>query len=302
MIKVDNLRVQYGDFCAVDDISFSVAPQEIFGIIGPNGAGKTSAIECIEGIRRPYSGEASVLGLNPWKDRKELHQLIGVQLQDTAYQNNAKVWELCKLFSSLYPNPAPYQELLETIGLEEKKTSFFSNLSGGERQKLSIVLALIPNPRLVFLDELTTGLDPHARHQMWDLLLQLREKGLTIVIISHFMDEVEAICDRVGVMENGRIVTQGPVAQVTNKFSLASKITFTAPQLKEGELDRIENIDSVNLSNGSVTVLCQGEDCLTEILTFLRDQNISYSHLSVTRPGLEEVFLKLVEESKAQSS
>ncbi|MGI6363125.1 MAG: ATP-binding cassette domain-containing protein [Bacillota bacterium] len=301
MIKVDNLRVQYGDFVAVDDISFSVAPQEIFGIIGPNGAGKTSAIECIEGLRRPYSGEVSVLGLNPWKDRKELHQLIGVQLQDTAYQDNARVWELCQLFSALYPNPAPYQELLETMGLEEKKKSFISSLSGGERQKLSIVLALIPNPKLVFLDELTTGLDPHARHQMWDLLLQLRAGGLTIVIISHFMDEVEAICDRVGVMENGRLVTQGPVSQVSNKFNLGSKITFTAPQLQAGELDGISNVTSVSLNHGTVTVLCQGEDCLPEILTYLRDKGIPYSNLSVTRPGLEEVFLKLVEQSKAQS-
>ncbi|MGI6362176.1 MAG: ATP-binding cassette domain-containing protein [Bacillota bacterium] len=285
----------------MDDISFSVAPQEIFGIIGPNGAGKTSAIECIEGLRRPYSGEVSVLGLNPWKDRKELHQLIGVQLQDTAYQDNARVWELCQLFSALYPNPAPYQELLETMGLEEKKKSFISSLSGGERQKLSIVLALIPNPKLVFLDELTTGLDPHARHQMWDLLLQLRAGGLTIVIISHFMDEVEAICDRVGVMENGRLVTQGPVSQVSNKFNLGSKITFTAPQLQAGELDGISNVTSVSLNHGTVTVLCQGEDCLPEILTYLRDKGIPYSNLSVTRPGLEEVFLKLVEQSKAQS-
>lgn len=301
MIKVEDLRVQYGDFCAVADISFTVSEQEIFGIIGPNGAGKTSAIECIEGLKIPYSGNVSVLGLNPWKNRKELHQLVGVQLQDTAYQCNARIWELCRIFSSLYPNPAPYQELLETMGLGEKRNSFFSSLSGGERQKLSIVLALIPNPKLVFLDELTTGLDPHARHQMWDLLLHLREQGLTIVIISHFMDEIEAICDRVAVMENGRIVTQGPVNQVSNKFNLATKITFTA-ELQAEALDHIENISSVSCKYGLVTILCQGEDCLPEILTFLRDKEIAYSNLSVSRPGLEEVFLKLVEDSKAQSS
>src|SRR5690554_6643312 len=279
MIKVDNLRVQYGDFCAVKDISFSVSQQEIFGIIGPNGAGKTSAIECIEGLRRPHSGKVSVLGLDPWQDRRELHQLIGVQLQDTAYQDNARVWELCQLFSAMYPSPSPYQELLDTMGLAEKRNAFISSLSGGERQKLSIVLALIPNPKLVFLDELTTGLDPHARHQMWDLLLQLRAGGLTIVIISHFMDEVEAICDRVGVMENGRLVTQGPVSQVSNKFNLGSKITFTAPQLQAGELDGISNVTSVSLNHGTVTVLCQGEDCLPEILTYLRDKGIPYSNL-----------------------
>jgi|SRR5690554_1618116 len=301
MIKVDNLRVQYGDFCAVKDISFSVSQQEIFGIIGPNGAGKTSAIECIEGLRRPHSGKVSVLGLDPWQDRRELHQLIGVQLQDTAYQDNARVWELCQLFSAMYPSPSPYQELLDTMGLAEKRNAFISSLSGGQRQKLSIVLAMIPNPRLVFLDELTTGLDPHARHQMWDLLKKLREGGLTIVIISHFMDEVEAICDRVAVMDRGDMVAQGPIGQVRSKFSLGSKITFTASQLQAGELEEISNISSVDISQGVVTVLCQGEDCLPEILNYLRDKDIPYSNLSVSRPGLEDVFLQLVEESKAQN-
>ncbi len=301
MIHVDNLRVQYGDFCAVQDISFSVSQQEIFGIIGPNGAGKTSAIECVEGLRSPSGGDVSVLGLNPWKDRKQLHQLIGVQLQDTAYQDNAKVWELCQLFSFLYPHPSPYGKLLDTMGLADKRNSYISSLSGGQRQKLSIVLAMIPNPKVVFLDELTTGLDPHARHQMWDLLKQLREEGLTIVIISHFMDEVEAICDRVAVMDKGRIVSQGPIAQVSSKFSLASKITFTAPQLQAGELEGISNVSSVEISKGVVTVLCQGDDCLPEILSYLRDKDIPYSNLSVSRPGLEEVFLRLVEESKAHS-
>lgn len=301
MIQVDNLRVQYGDFCAVEGISFSVSQQEIFGIIGPNGAGKTSAIECIEGLRSPYSGKVTVLGLDPWQDRRELHQLIGVQLQDTAYQDNARVSELCQLFSAMYPNPSPYQELLDTMGLAEKRNAFISSLSGGQRQKLSIVLAMIPNPRVVFLDELTTGLDPHARHHMWDLLKQLREGGLTIVIISHFMDEVEAVCDRVAVMDRGHIVSQGSIAQVSSKFSLASKISFTAPQLQAGELEEISNVSSVDISKGVVTVLCQGEDCLPEILSYLRGKDIPYTNLSVSRPGLEEVFLQLVEESKAQN-
>jgi len=292
--------VQYGSFCAVEDISFSVSEQEIFGIIGPNGAGKTSAVECIEGLRKPHGGNVSVLGLDPWKDRKKLHQLIGVQLQDTAYQDHARVWEICQLFSTLYANPVCYHELLDTMGLAEKKNATVSKLSGGQRQKLSIVLALIPNPKVVFLDELTTGLDPHARHQMWDLLLKLRKDGLTIVIVSHFMDEVEAICDRVAIMDQGRIIMQGPIAQVSSKFSLASKVSFISHQLREEELEGLAHVISVQQSNGYITVMSKGDDGVSEILNYLKDNDIAYSNLSVSRPGLEDIFLKLVEDSKVQ--
>lgn len=300
MIKVDSLRVQYDDFCAVEDISFSVSKQEIFGIIGPNGAGKTSAVECIEGLRRASGGNVSVMGLDPWKNRRELHQLIGVQLQDTAYQDHARVWEICHLFSALYANPLCYHQLLETIGLAEKKNAPISKLSGGQRQKLSIALALIPNPKVVFLDELTTGLDPHARHQMWDLLLRLREEGLTIVIVSHFMDEIEAICDRVAVMNKGRIIMQGPIAQVSSKFNLASKVSFMAPQLDERKLEGLIHVHSVRRNHDHITVVGKGDDCVSEILNYLRDNEIAYSNLSVSRPGLEDVFLKLVEDAKVQ--
>ncbi|MDD4078530.1 MAG: ABC transporter ATP-binding protein [Eubacteriales bacterium] len=300
MIKVDSLRVQYGGFCAVEDISFNVSEQEIFGIIGPNGAGKTSAIECIEGLRKPFSGKISVLGLDPWRERKRLHQVIGVQLQDTVYQDNAKVWEICHLFSALYPHPANYHELLDIMGLTEKKQAFVSTLSGGQKQRLSIVLALIPKPKVVFLDELTTGLDPHARHQMWDLLKELRKDGLTIVIVSHFMDEIEAICDTVAVMNSGRMLIRGTVAEVSSRFNLGDKISFTAPQLQDGALAGLRHAISVTRDRDVITVLSKANEGVNEVLSFLKENEIAYSNLAVSRPGLEDVFLKLVEDSKVQ--
>lgn len=239
MITVNSLTVKYKDLCAVDNVSFNVYEQEIFGIVGPNGAGKTSTVECREGLRRAYSGTVKVMGLDPWKERQKLYGLMGVQLQDTAYQDRVRVWELCDLFSSLYRDPALYDELLEIMNLNDKKGAYVASLSGGQKQKLSIVLALIPNPRVVFLDELTTGLDPHARRQMWDLLLQLRERGLTIVLVSHYMDEVEAVCDRVAIMDRGRIISMGSINEVVNSFNLKTEITFCASLPDAGEIERL---------------------------------------------------------------
>lgn len=294
MIRVDSLTVKYGDLCAVDNVTFSVSEQEIFGIVGPNGAGKTSAVECIEGLRRAQGGRVSVAGLDPWKERKALYGVIGVQLQDTAYQERVRVWEICDLFSSLYRNPAPYDDLLQTMGLAGKKKSFVSRLSGGQRQKLSIVLALIPNPRVVFLDELTTGLDPQARHRIWDLLLQLRERGLTIVLVSHYMDEVEAICDRVAIMDRGRMLRVGSVDEVVNGFNLPTKISFRTNMPQTGSLERLAGVASVRRNGNRVTVYGRSDDCAAAVLQHLKEQEIAYSGLAVKPPDLEAVFLKLV--------
>ncbi len=294
MINVDSLSIKYKDFCAVDNISFSVAEQEIFGIIGPNGAGKTSAVECIEGLRKPWSGTISVMGYDPWKDRKKLHKIIGVQLQDTSYQDRARVSEICELFSALYESPVPYGELLETLGLEDKKKSFVSKLSGGQKQKLAIVLSLISNPKVVFLDELTTGLDPKARHQMWDMILQLREKGLTIVIVSHFMDEVEAICDRVAIMNKGCISSMGTISSVIKNFDLKQKISFKTPEIDIRSLEKLDCVKSINQENGLVTLLGIGNDYVKCVLAYLGENNIAYTDLNVKKPDLEDVFLDLV--------
>ena len=294
MIRVDSLTVKYGNFCAVDNISFTVSEQEIFGIVGPNGAGKTSTVECIEGLRRAHSGRVSAVGLDPWRERKELYGTIGVQLQDTAYQDRVRVWEICDLFTSLYRNPAPYDDLLQTMGLADKRKTFVARLSGGQRQKLSIVLALISNPRVVFLDELTTGLDPHARHLMWDLLLQLRERGLTIVLVSHYMDEVEAVCDRVAIMDRGRLLSVGPVDDVVNGFELQTEISFRSPMPHTTGIERLAGVASVKRSGNRVTVYGRSDDCAAVVLQYLKDEGIAYRSLSVKPPNLETVFLKLV--------
>lgn len=294
MIKVDSLTVKYKDLCAVDNISFNVSEQEIFGIVGPNGAGKTSTVECIEGLRRAYSGKVKVMGLDPWKERKQLYGVIGVQLQDTAYQDRVRVSEICELFSSLYRNPVPYGELLEIMKLTGKKRAYVANLSGGQRQKLSIVLALIPNPRVVFLDELTTGLDPHARHQMWDLLLRLRESGLTIVLVSHFMDEVEAVCDRVAIMNHGRILSVGSINEVVNRFDLQTEISFRSSAKNVRDIENLAGVASVKQSRDTITACVHGDESVSELLQYLKDNRIDYTDLAVKRPDLEAVFLNLV--------
>lgn len=294
MIKVDSLTVKYKDFCAVDDISFSVGRQEIFGIIGSNGAGKTSTVECMEGLRKPCSGNVSIMGCDPWKDRKQLHEIIGVQLQDTSYQDRARVYEICELFSSLYDNPMPYGRMLEAFGLEDKRKAFVSKLSGGQKQKLAIVLSLISNPKVVFLDELTTGLDPKARHQMWDMILELRERGLTIVIVSHFMDEVEAICDRVAIMNKGRISHMGTVGSIVEQYGLKQKLTFRTTASDISNLKTLDCIASVHQEKDLVTLLGNGNDYVNRVLTYLGDNSIQYTDLSVKKPDLEDVFLDLV--------
>ncbi len=294
MITVDSLSIKYKDFCAVDNISFSVNKCEIFGIIGSNGAGKTSTVECIEGLRKPTSGRISVMGFDPWKDRKKLQEIMGVQLQDTSYQERAKVYEICELFSSFYNNPMPYNELLGAMGLEEKRKSYISKLSGGQRQKLAIVLSLISNPKLVFLDELTTGLDPKARRQMWDMILKLRENGLTIVIVSHFMDEVETLCDRIAIMSKGHIENIGTIGSIISEYDLKQKISFKAANLDVESLKKLGFQVTVQKENDVITLLGKADDYVNRVLAYLTENNIAYKDLNVKNPDLEDVFLDMV--------
>ena len=226
VVEVRSLCKNYGSVRAVDGISFDVKDNEIFCMVGPNGAGKTTTIECIEGLRKPDSGEIRVLGLEPYREKEKLYQLIGVQLQETSYQDSIKVWEICQLFSSFYKNPLSYEELLKKFELYEKKNSYVSKLSGGQRQKLSIILALIPNPEIVFLDELTTGLDPQARRSMWTFIKGLREEGRTIFLTTHYMEEAEYLSDRVAIMYHGHIVALDTPKNLIEKSEIEEKIIF----------------------------------------------------------------------------
>lgn len=212
-ITVQNLFKSYGNIPAIQDINISVKQGEVFGLLGANGAGKSTTIECILGTKIADKGTVSILGMNPISDRKKLFENVGVQFQESNYQDKVTVSELCEITQSLYKETTNYTKLIEQFGLTNKLKSSVSELSGGQRQKLFIVLALIPNPKVVFLDELTTGLDTKARREVWNCLTHLKEQGLTIFLTSHFMDEVEALCDRIAILKKGQIVFTGTITE-----------------------------------------------------------------------------------------
>lgn len=214
VIAVKGLKVCYGDFIAVEDLSFEVRTGEIFVIIGPNGSGKSSAVESIEGLRKCAAGDIRVLGLSPYEQRNEMYRHIGVQLQEVQYPDKMKVKELCALFASFYEAPADWQSLLQQLGLRRKGSSYVSKLSGGEKQRLSILLALLPGPEVLILDELTTGLDPEARRMLWNHLKEVRASGVSILLVSHYMEEVAYLADRLLFMRGGKAIFTGSVDQL----------------------------------------------------------------------------------------
>ena len=213
IMKVEQLTKSYGKLPAVNNVSFSVSRGTVFGLLGANGAGKSTTIECILGTKKADGGHVSVLGMNPRENRKKLFEKVGVQFQETNYQEQITVRELCEVTACLYQNAANPVDLLTRFGIADKQKSLVKNLSGGQKQRLFIVLALIPNPEVVFLDELTTGLDTKARREVWKILEGLKKKGLTILLTSHFMDEVEALCDQICILRNGETVFYGTVSE-----------------------------------------------------------------------------------------
>src|SRR6195256_4087849 len=207
VIQVSHIRKSYGATAAVSEVSFEVSEGEIFGLIGPNGAGKTTTMECVEGVRRPDRGAISILGLDPFRQVYQLQDRIGVQLQQAQLQKRIKVWEAVDLWASLYrKKPSDAARLLAQLGLSEKRDAWFMNLSGGQKQRLFIALALINDPEVIFLDELTTGLDPQSRRAIWDLVRGIRERGKTVFLTTHLMEEAERLCDRVAIIEHGKII------------------------------------------------------------------------------------------------
>lgn len=217
IIVAEHLSKSYGDLKAVDDFTFSVKRGTVFGLLGANGAGKTTVIECVLGTKRADKGSISILGKTPSSNRKELFEQIGVQFQEAHYQENIKVGELCEVTASLYKNSSDYNSLLTEFGIADKSKALVNELSGGQKQRLFIVLALIPNPQVVFLDELTTGLDVRARRDVWQILSRLKAQGLTILLTSHFMDEVENLCDQICILKNGKSVFYGTVNEAINQ-------------------------------------------------------------------------------------
>lgn len=216
-IKISNLSKSYSGRCVIRHIDITVSSGEVYGLLGANGAGKTTTIECVLGTRKADSGSVTILGLDPRKDRKQLFEQTGVQFQESSYPDRIRVKELCRETACLYKKPADYRSLLSRFELQDKADAFVSDLSGGQRQRLFIILALIPDPKVVFLDELTTGLDTKARRSVWKSLAELKRQGLTIFLTSHFMDEVEILCDNIGIIKDGGFVFKGTVPEAISQ-------------------------------------------------------------------------------------
>jgi ABC-2 type transport system ATP-binding protein len=293
-IQVDGLRKVYGDLVAVDDISFVVNEGEIFGMVGPNGAGKTTAIECIESLRQPNAGRLQVLGLDPQRDGYALHRRIGVQLQQAALPDRLKVWEAMDLFAALYDRPLDWRTLLERFGLADKRNALFAKLSGGQKQRLFIALALIGDPQLVFMDELTTGLDPQARRSMWDLVRDIRQGGKTIFLTTHFMEEAERLCDRVAIMDHGRIVALDTPEKLIHGLAAEHRVVFTVENGFDTERFRnLPGVTRLEQIGERVVVYGKEDDLVVEVVTALSRGGIRFRDLRTEQPSLEDVFLAL---------
>jgi ABC-2 type transport system ATP-binding protein len=293
VVDVQDLHKSYGSTVAVDGISLQVEQGEIFGILGPNGAGKTTTVECIEGLRRPDSGRISVLGLDPGRDHAELTQLLGAQLQDSQLPERLRVGEALELYSSFYRAPADWRALLETLGLTAKQRSPFAKLSGGQRQRLSIALALVGNPRVAVLDELTTGLDPQARRDTWALIEQVRDRGVTILLVTHFMEEAERLCDRVALIDSGRVVAQGRPADLASGLDYEQRLQFRPSVPFDDELlTRLPEVATLTRRGDDVHVTGTG-NVVNAVMSTLAAHRIVAEHLRVEQASLEDAFVAL---------
>ena len=294
VIEVRGIYKAYGSTVAVHDVSFDVRQGEIFGLIGPNGAGKTTTMECVEGLRRPDRGHISVLALDPVRDIRRLQNRIGVQLQQAHLQKRIKVSEAVDFWASLYDRPVDGARLLDQLGLTDKRQSRFMTLSGGQQQRLFIALALINDPELVFLDELTTGLDPQARRAIWDLVRGIRDRGKTVFLTTHLMEEAERLCDRVAIIERGRIIDiDTPAALVARHCPERTVRLSTDDERAEGCFRETDGLDAVDRDASRYTLRGRGEDLVTRIIQCLSHHRIHVTEFSTELPNLEDVFLKL---------
>jgi ABC-2 type transport system ATP-binding protein len=294
VIAVSNLGKRYGRTVAVDDVSLEVFEGEIFGLIGPNGAGKTTTMECVQGNRVPDKGKISVLGLDPQRDANELRQRIGVQHQEAHLQKRIKVWEAVDLWRSLYPKVIDTDALLARLGLEAKRNAWFMTLSGGQKQRLFIALALIHEPEVVFLDELTTGLDPQARRAIWGLVTGIRDRGTTVFLTTHLMEEAERLCDRVAIIEHGRIIELGTPDELVQKHCPERTVVFTSDDANVAE--RLQELGVVERAEGNgatYTIRGAGDDFVTDVINFIAREGIRVRGFRTEIPTLEDVFLKL---------
>ncbi len=294
VINVAHLGKRYGSSVAVDDVSFDVHQGEIFGLIGPNGAGKTTTMECVEGLRKPDRGSISVLGLDPRRDSTALRRRIGVQHQEAQLQKRIKVWEAIDLWQTLYGRAVDSEALLAQLGLETKRNAWFMTLSGGQKQRLFIALALIHAPDVVFLDELTTGLDPQARRAIWDLVRDIRERGKTVFLTTHLMEEAERLCDRVAIIERGRLIEMGTPASLVEKHCRERTVVFTSHGVDVAmRLEGLPGARSVTSDGQTCTLRGEGDGFVSEVINRIARENIRVTGFRTELPTLEDVFLKL---------
>jgi ABC-2 type transport system ATP-binding protein len=293
-VEISHLRKAYGPLVAVDDISFSVAEGEIFGILGPNGAGKTTTVECAIGLRSPDSGTIRLLGLDPQADRAGIHEITGVQLQSGAFPAKLRVGEIIDMYQSFYRHPADAEELAEALGLAGKRQAFYRSLSGGQQQRLSVVLALIGAPRIAVLDEMTTGLDPQARRDAWDLIERVRSRGTTVLLVTHFMEEVERLCDRAALIDAGHIIAlDSPAGLAALATGGAKTVRFlpSAP-FDESLLTRVPGVTSIEHEGRHVVVAGKGE-LATAVIVALHEAGVSTTDVQITGSTLEDAFMRL---------
>jgi ABC-2 type transport system ATP-binding protein len=293
VIEVEHLRKRYRDVVAVDDVSFAVERGEIFGILGPNGAGKTTTVEIIEGLRTPDGGTVRVLGLDPQRDGAELRRRVGVQLQESELPDKLKVKEAMELYASFYDRPADWRRLLDDLGLAGRRDAMYGKLSGGQKQRLSIALALVGNPEIAVLDELTTGLDPQARRDTWELIEQIRDRGVTVVLVTHFMEEAERLADRVAVIDAGRLVAIDSPAGLVSRLDAGQTIRFrpTTP-LDDRILTALPEVRGVRHSGSQVLVTGTG-DLLQAVISVLARHHIVAADLRMEQANLDDAFMAL---------
>ena len=302
VVSVDHLRVRYGDTLAVDDVSLSINRGEIFGILGPNGAGKTTTVEAIGGLRRPDSGAISVLGLDALKHRQALRRRVGIQLQTSELPDKLHVGEALELFASFYPDPADPARLLGLLGLESKRHERFSSLSGGQRQRLSIALALIGRPELAILDELTTGLDPQSRRETWKLIEGIRDEGVTVILVTHFMEEAERLCDRLALLHHGRVIAIDTPAALAAGSAGRQHMSFRpSGTLDLDDLRALPEVRDVRRHGERIVVEGAGDLVAAVIATLVRD-GVVPEQTRIEQSTLDDAFVALTADADAVAS
>ena len=296
VIEVDGLVKTYGETRAVDGVSFEVQEGEIYGIVGPNGAGKTTIVESVEGLRDPDAGSIRVLGLDPIADRYEITERLGVQLQESRLQDKIRVNEAMELYASFYRKPADWRDLVQRLGLSGKEQSRYSNLSGGQKQRLAVALALVGSPELAVLDELTTGLDPAARRSTWDTVEEIRASGVTVVLVTHFMEEAERLCDRIMVVDHGRVVAIDTPDGLIRRMGSEQRLRFRPSEpLDETELERLPGVTAVSHADSQIVITGTG-NVVHNVTSLLAQRHVIAEDLRIDQANLEDAYLALTQQ------